>query len=106
MESIIGILEGKDTSEKVEVLLARDEESSDQLQFRLLSWGEGIGWYPQKTITLDCQEIGALRTILNRANAITKANQRHKPCSKGKVVPFPHRHKSIQQVERRALKEA
>lgn len=89
MESIVGVLEGRDGTGKVEVLLNREEGCIGQIHFRLLSWGEGIGWYPQKTVELDCSQIGALQTILKRTEALLQKQRQRAPKSPGKVIPFP-----------------
>ena len=106
MECVIGILEGRNETEKVEVHLTREGSTEEKLDLRLLSWGEGIGWYPQKTLALDCREIDALQTILNRAKALIKTKNRQKPRARGELVPFPLRPKETQPRERRALKQA
>ena len=106
MESVIGVVEGKDETEKIEILMERDEDQEARLHLRSLSWGEGIGWYPQKTIILNCDEIGKLQTILNQVKAISKTKPRRSLRSRGKIVPFPRRHQTLQTVERRELKEA
>lgn len=106
MESVIGILEGRNESEKVEVHLTHAGSSEERLDLRLLSWGEGIGWYPQKTIALNCGEIEALQTVLKRAKALIRTNNRQKSNTGGELVPFPLRPKETQALERRALKEA
>lgn len=88
MESIIGVLEGRDGAEKVEVWLDPEEGETGQVYLRLVSWGEGIGWYPQKTIELDCRQLGALHTILKRGEALCETQKRRVPRSVGKILPF------------------
>lgn len=106
MESMIGVVEGRDKTEKIEILMERDGDKEARLHLRSLSWGEGIGWYPQKTIILNCQEIGRLQTLLNHASAIVKTTPRRRSRSKGKILPFPRRHQALQAAEERVLKEA
>ncbi len=106
MESVIGVLEGRNESEKVEVHLTQSGSAEERLDLRLLSWGEGIGWYPQKTITLHCGEIDALQTILKRAKALIQTNNRQVSNARGELVPFPLRPKKTQALKRRALKQA
>ncbi len=89
MESIVGVLEGRDGTEKVEVLLNHEEGCIGQIHFRLLSWGEGIGWYPQKTVELDCRQIGALQTVLKRTEALFQKQRQRAPKSTGKIILFP-----------------
>lgn len=116
MESILGILNGKRENEKIEVLMERTESSTDCVQLRLLSWGEGVGWYPQKTIVFDCNEIGALQSILKQAEALIKQGKQKSLDGKvaeitekngmGKILPFPQPRLKKAVIERRALKEA
>jgi len=106
MESVIGILEGRNESEKVEVHLVQRGSAEERLDLRLLSWGEGIGWYPQKTIALNSGEIDALQTILKRAKALIQTNNRENSKSLGELVPFPRRTKKTQALKRRVLKQA
>jgi hypothetical protein len=89
MESIIGVLKGRDGKEKVEVLLSHTPGNPDQIHFRLLSWGEGVGWYPQKTVELDYRQIGGLQTILKRTEALLRKQGQRVPKLMGKVIPFP-----------------
>lgn len=89
MERIIGILEGEDQTKKIEVLLNPEQGKSGQLHFRLLSWGEGIGWYPQKTIELDCGQLNLLQPILKRAERLLRKQEQKEPRSMGRIIPFP-----------------
>lgn len=89
MEQVIGVLDGKNESEKVEVLLDSEKGDSGHLHLRLLSWGEGIGWYPQKTIELDCRNLAGLQTLCKKAEAHLKPKRRKTPRSTGKIIPFP-----------------
>ncbi|MFQ5779548.1 MAG: hypothetical protein ACE5HN_02025 [Nitrospiria bacterium] len=89
MERVIGILDGKDETEKVEVLLDCEQGEAAQIHMRLLSWGEGIGWYPQKTINLGCRHLGALQTVCKKAEALLKTQRRRAPRPFGNVIPFP-----------------
>lgn len=89
MEQVIGVLDGKNESEKVEVMLNSEKGETGRLHLRLLSWGEGIGWYPQKTIELDCRNLAALQTLCKKAEAHLKSERRRTPRSSGKIIPFP-----------------
>lgn len=89
MERIIGILEGEDQAKRIEVLLDPEQGKTGQLHFRLLSWGEGVGWYPQKTIELDCRQMNDLQTILKRAEGRLRKQEQKGPRSMGKIIPFP-----------------
>jgi len=105
MSSVIGVIDGSDEREKIEVLMVREEPEA-KIHLRSLSWGEGIGWYPQKTLILNCKEVGKLQMLLNQIQAIVKTEPQKKACSRGKIIPFPRRQPFLPAVERRALKEA
>lgn len=89
MKRIIGVLEGRDGAEKVEVLLNRGQGRKGALSLRLLSWGEGIGWYPQKTIRLDSRQLRALQTLLKKVDLLPQPRKRGEGKRRGKVLPFP-----------------
>jgi len=89
MERVIGVLDGKNESEKVEVLLHSEKGEAGSLHLRLLSWGEGIGWYPQKTIELDCRSLAGLQNLCKKAEAYLKSERKRTPGSSGKIIPFP-----------------
>ncbi|MEO2054426.1 MAG: hypothetical protein ABGX83_03855 [Nitrospira sp.] len=89
MEQVIGVLDGKNQSEKVEILLNSEKGEAGYLHLRLLSWGEGIGWYPQKTIELDCRNLAGLQTLFKKAEACFKSGRRKTARSSGKIIPFP-----------------
>lgn len=86
MENRIGIVDGLEENEKVEVVM---EPSGERLHIRLLSWGEGVGWYPQKTIALDHSELEAFQGLLNQAKLRSKIRRQTKTKLEGKVIPFP-----------------
>lgn len=89
MEQVIGVLDGKKESEKIEVMLNSEKGESGYLYLRLMSWGEGIGWYPQKTIELDCRNLNNLQTLCNKAEAHLKLVKNRPSVSTGKIIPFP-----------------
>jgi hypothetical protein len=89
MEQVIGVLTGDNESERLEVLLHSEKGEAGRLHLRLVSWGEGIGWYPQKTIELDCRNLANLQTLCKKAEAHLKSERRKIPRSSGKVIPFP-----------------
>ncbi|MFQ5580137.1 MAG: hypothetical protein ACE5FZ_05945 [Nitrospiria bacterium] len=89
MEQVIGVLSGDSESEKLEVFLNSEEGDAGRLHIRLLSWGEGIGWYSQKTIELDCRNLANLQTLCKKAEAHLRTERRKTPRSSGKVISFP-----------------
>lgn len=87
MESI-GVLEGRDGTERLEILLDRGRGSGGQLHFRLLCWGEGIGWYPQKTVELDAGQIEGLQSLLHYAKLLVKKDRSKESKSPAPLLPF------------------
>ncbi|NKE73529.1 hypothetical protein [Candidatus Manganitrophus noduliformans] len=89
MKDVVGILKGREGTERVEILLSRGEENEGKFYLRFLSWGEGIGWYPQKTIRLDSRQLHTLRIVLKRAEKLLEPKRIAKKQTRGKVLPFP-----------------
>jgi hypothetical protein len=83
-QKVLARLEGENVEEKIEVI-AR-EDNPPFLEIRSLRWGRGIGWYVQKTITLDPTQVKMLTHVLRRS-AVMSATKN----SNGNVIPFPVR---------------
>ena len=75
-------MEGENEEEKIEVIAT--EEGGPFLEIRSLRWGRGVGWYVQKTITLDAVQAQMLMHTLRRSVALGA-----KKTGKGNVIPFP-----------------
>jgi len=89
MERMIGVLEGMERMEKVEVLLNRERGSKWEISLRLLSWGEGVGWYRQKTIRLDSRQLRALQTLLKKVDALLSAGRGKRDEDQREDTPLP-----------------
>ena len=61
---VLGVLETNDPDEKIEVLKSREADGSEVIKLQLVVWGKGLGWHPQKTITLATSEVEHLCKIL------------------------------------------
>jgi hypothetical protein len=96
----IGVLEGKNGSEKLEVLVDHDQKNGGQIHLRLLSWGEGIGWYPQKTVEIDCRQIDALQSHLRYAEALLKQNRAKEAKQAAPLLPFSLKQSSTKQSQK------
>jgi hypothetical protein len=66
-----------DPSRKVEVLVSEGETGRREVLLRDLSFGQGIGWFVQKTIRLDPEQVNALL----RALCCTRQPRPGQPCS-------------------------
>jgi hypothetical protein len=65
-EHVLGSQTSEDGCERLEVALVRRGRQS-RLELRVLGWGDGIGWYVQRRISLDPLQIRALKGILGTA---------------------------------------
>jgi hypothetical protein len=53
-----------DTSRRVEVVVAEAGSGAKEVLVRDMSHGDGVGWYVQRTIRLDAQQVDALMRAL------------------------------------------
>jgi hypothetical protein len=83
-QRVLGQLEGENEKEKVELALHQTGEEPAGLEVRSLRWGQGIGWYVQKTIVLDPAQVQQLNYLLRRSSITGR-----KTVNGGKVIPFP-----------------
>ncbi|MBI3128656.1 MAG: hypothetical protein HYZ11_13715 [Candidatus Tectomicrobia bacterium] len=62
-------------TERVDVVVVsgRGERA---LELRLMGWGQGLGWYVQKSIRLDRRQAAALRELLGVAGALVPSPRR------------------------------
>lgn len=74
-EHSLGLINGRGEHEKVEVVLSQADDGTREVKLILQSWGEGIGWYPQKTIALDLSQIGPLQRALGMAKGFVREGQ-------------------------------
>lgn len=81
-QKVLVRLEGENADEKIELIERQDNPRF--LEIRSLRWGRGIGWYIQKTITLDASQAKMLMHALRGSVVITA-----KKTEKGNVIPFP-----------------
>jgi hypothetical protein len=82
-QKVLARLEGENVEEKIELIARQDNPRF--LEIRSLRWGRGIGWYIQKTITLDASQAKMLMHALRRGSLVISA----KKTEKGNVIPFP-----------------
>jgi len=90
-EVLVGSIGGDENEHVIEVV-AVEEEGKSRYEIRLLSFGEGIGWYVQKTLPLDSGQAKALGRVLSKTDANLEKKpikQEEIPTSR-KVIGFPH----------------
>ena len=49
------------------------QDGTDHLELVEHHWGSGIGWYPQKRMVLDADQIASLKTLLDRVTVTRPA---------------------------------
>ena len=86
-EICIGVIPGRQQEEKLELLARLTPTGAVEIEFRLLAWGEGVGWYPQRTLPLPADFV-LVRALLRRAERLSRRQTLH---GKGgaSVLPFP-----------------
>lgn len=99
----LAVLEGRDETEKLEILLDRKQEKSGQIYLRILSWGEGIGWYPQKTVEINGRQIAALQSHLQYADALLKQSRVKETKQAAPIRPFSIKQSSTKQSQKPAV---
>jgi hypothetical protein len=67
-EVLLGSISGDENDHIIEVVVV-EGESENRYEIRLLSFGEGIGWYVQKTLPLDSNQAKALGRVLSRTDS-------------------------------------
>ena len=87
-EFSLGILDGRRQAEKIE-LVCQETDSGPEVQLRLLAWGEGIGWYSQRTLPLP-SDLAGLRALLRRAEHLPR-RQSPRADALANILPFPER---------------
>ncbi len=88
-EALLGSIGGTDHDHIIEVVII-EEEGKDRYEIRLLSFGEGIGWFVQKTLPLDFGQAKALALVLSKTDRSYETKlikQEEIPISK-KVINF------------------
>ena len=85
---------------RIEIEIEESASGGRQVVLRDLSYGPGIGWFPQKTIRLDAEQADALRQALCCARAPRlEAPAAAAPISLGDLTPHddaaPHRRSGV-----------
>lgn len=71
----------------LEVAITYDAADNARVELRDLTWANGIGWYRQKTLSLDVSAADALLKSLGQARR--RLNRREPERDACKVIPFP-----------------
>ena len=89
-EALLGSIGGSEHDQIIEVV-AIEEKGKSRYEIRLLSFGEGIGWFVQKTLPLDSSQAKALAKVLSKTDTSFETKlikQDELPTSK-KVITLP-----------------
>lgn len=62
-ECVLGNLSGAHEHERLQVILQSTDEGS-RVCLRQQTWGEGIGWFTQRTLDLTPDQVAQLKTVL------------------------------------------
>lgn len=85
-EKILSTLASTNPASCLEVAVGTDSQGGRQLELRRLSWGEGIGWYCQQTLSLNADETAGLLQTLRASHFRWRD---HLTIGRGTVIPFP-----------------
>jgi len=88
-EYSLGVVNGPMEHEQVEIVLRRGEDGTCEVKLILQSWGEGIGWYPQKTIPLPPSQIDPLQRALEKAKRVTRRQEPPQGQGGGAMLTLP-----------------
>jgi hypothetical protein len=66
----VGLLDSPSEDEKLEMFLAETPEGDVRITLRTIA-RSGLGWYPQKTISIHPVQLQALEILVKRARAMT-----------------------------------
>jgi hypothetical protein len=61
---LLGEIHGTEGQEKVEVWVRRRADRDVEVELIQFMWGSGVGWYVQKSMTLDGPQARALQALL------------------------------------------
>ncbi|GEM_PF-1845066 len=91
VEQCIGVLDGRTSDEKLEVVQRDLGEGRLEVELRIVRWGEGVGWYVQRTLPI-VSDITLLCALLRRAKRINqRLSSRAGTGADAKVTVLPRR---------------
>ena len=86
-EKVIATIPQGEKDSLLEVVLIQTGPDDSRIELRHHSWGEGIGWYRQHTLTLDAATVRALGRTLSQVQQRLDHGLTARHSSK--VIPFP-----------------
>ena len=86
----VGLLDSPREDEKIEMFLSDGGDGEVRIQVRTIA-RSGLGWYPQKTITIHPTQLAALEVLVKRARAIVaqRSAPAAEPAPESQVIRLP-----------------
>ena len=92
-ECQLAALPGSHDCERLTVVLLQGEDGDSRVSLHQQTWAEGIGWYDQKRIDLDPEQLRQLRGVLGtpalRSAASRVASPRPEASVEPAILAFP-----------------
>jgi len=84
-ECLLATLPGSQSGDRLLVVLVQTKAGKSQLVLRQQSWAEGIGWYDQKSLSLDPHQLRQLKAVLGCRSSSPQKDEPDVPA----ILPFP-----------------
>jgi hypothetical protein len=84
-ECLLATLPGSNPADRLLVVLVHTRAGESQVVLRQQSWAEGIGWYDQKSLALDPQQLRRLKGVLGVRSPAPVRQDADAPAT----LPFP-----------------
>jgi len=81
----LGTAEDASGQTRLEITSRVDQNGATRVELTQFAWGAGIGWYAQKTLALDEQQVGEILQVLGRTR---RHMPRARPTDNVIVLPF------------------
>ena len=83
--SILAVIPGSNDAERLLVVLVQPRSGPSQVSLRQQTWAEKIGWYDQKCIDLEPDQVRQLRGVFG----VTASQFKPSPRPELATIPFP-----------------
>ena len=65
-EITVSVIPGSDDRQRLVVVLCYSEAEGSRIELRQQSWGDGLGWFTQSSVTVEPHQLSQLRGSLGR----------------------------------------
>lgn len=86
-EKVIAAIPQGISDHVLEVALIDDPAQGPRVELRTLAWGNGLGWYRQRTVTLDSASLQGLQRVLGQIQGYIRHTTPQRQSAT--VIPFP-----------------